>query len=292
MTIHKLFNIRTQIKATWSPADPNRLESVVIITDYESKSEIWNTPSNSRFNFKAFQYHRDGGETFITLYPSRGYESRGKLIASMAFLAVIMAQVEDLDLLLDNQLSQEDLTVKDYPTISGFELDPETIDELKKLWVGIKAVINLENMIQDIKLRGLVIGDLKQWQYEANEALRRLKFSDRRDRSDIASVEARVQKITDTFDSVKRRNELQGINLSRLEASLESFADSVAENGLNPALVAQYKNLARDIEAEASRLDDEAREFGLYFSFAKTALQEIRAATPPAPPAPIVKNNK
>lgn len=283
--MNKLFNIGTRIEAEWSQVDPNSLVEVMITTDAETKQKIWEIFSNSRLNPNIVQYHIGGGPTSICLRPYRGYEAKGTLITSMAYLAAVMVQIEDFDLLLNDRL--ELVTT---PQVTGFDVDRQTIDELKNFWVGVKAVINLENMIENLGHNGLYIGDLKQWQYEANEAFRRLKFSPEKAlESDILFVKTRAVKITETVEDVKRHHKLQGMKLALLQKQLEAFASYAAEFGVTPTMIKMYKEASRDIEVEWGRLEQEAREFSIVFGYAKTALQEIRGRTPPAPPTPIIK---
>lgn len=280
VAVNTLFDIRTTVSATWAAVRPDgKLLFVNITASKAIRTRIWEIVTDDHFNPSAAHF-KGGAPTVITLTPYSGYEDTD-LVVQMAYAAACLALVTDFTTLLDRSVF--DLLGDDVIPDRNFAADPEKIAAFQTRYVASMAAKTLQRLVDDGDGLSFYVAKATNLNDEAQEALRRLKFSEvttakLKDVEDLAREIAYIEK--------KVRNIYGQEIVSRrfLANEVNGFAAEIKAAGPTPVLVALYEILYTKLVAQAADLRRDADAFTGSWNELRGLMTEIRQNTPPPPP--------
>ncbi len=282
--MNKLFEIPTTVSAE---SDGTNLVEVRITTSKEVRSKIWHIIVQNDFNPAVAQFGLKGDSpTTIILRPYSGYEESG-LVAQMAYAAACLAQVEDFTLLFDDPSGSGPAVLENLPEVIGFEINGGTIYELQKLYVSYMARETLQSLAHELSSLSIDYEAFRNWRAEAEDALRRLRFSGKKlnpgEYLALTNAAKLVNRYAEEAASIRR---IQDIADRDLRQKIDSFATKIKDYGPIPNLVSKYYDLLAAVLTEHRIRRESVDSLVKSRKEIREAMGVIRANTPPVPPAP------
>lgn len=277
----KLFDIQTTIRAEFNGT---KLEEVKITAAKSNRSKIWHIIVQNDFNPGVARFGSRGDTpTTIILHPYPGYEESG-LVVQMAYAAACLTQIKDFTLLFDDPRGNGPAALENLPGVIGFKINDSTIYEFQKLYVSYMAGETLQGLAHELS-SGVNYNALCNWRAEAEEALRRLRFTGKKlNAGEFIAITEAAKLVSRYTKEAQTIRQIQATANDELRQKIDTFAATIKASGPIPSLISRYYELLSTIEAEQIIRQDCVNSFTKPWEEIQEAMRVIRANTPPVPP--------